>query len=132
MAAVCGQTSVWPGVYDRFLTSHIAATSSSREKRQGIGTQRIGIPLDKLIPDPPFNTTKPYSPNTMFMIAPDMDTESLLAHACESLASANVLASDFATYLTGSQRSTALAIAQIVMLADLAVNRALDIVDPQG
>ena len=64
----------------------------------------IGIPLDKLIPDPPFNTTKPYSPNTMFMIAP---------------------------YLTGSQRSTALAIAQIVMLADLAVNRALDILDPQ-
>ena len=88
--------------------------------------------MDKLIPDPPFNTTKPYSPNTMFMIAPDMDTESLLAHACESLASASVLASDFATYLTGSQRSTALAIAQIVMLADLAVNRALDIVDPQG
>ena len=91
----------------------------------------IGIPLDKLIPDPPFNTTKPYSPNTMFMIAPDMDTESLLAHACESLASASVLASDFATNLSGSQRSTALAIAQIVMLADLAVNRALDIVDPQ-
>ena len=44
--------------------------------------------MDKLIPDPPFNTTKPYSPNTMFMIVPDMDTESLLAHACESLASA--------------------------------------------
>ncbi|MHC8337873.1 MULTISPECIES: DUF6124 family protein [unclassified Pseudomonas] len=87
--------------------------------------------MDKLIPDPPFNTTKPYSPNTMFMIVPDMDTESLLAHACESLASANVMASDLATYLTGSQRSTALAIAQIVMLADLAVNRALDIVDPQ-
>ncbi|VVM68842.1 DUF6124 family protein [Pseudomonas fluorescens] len=66
------------------------------------------------------------------MIVPDMDTESLLAHACESLASANVIASDFATYLRGPQRSTALAIAQIVMLAELAVNRALDNVDPQG
>ncbi|KJZ43249.1 MULTISPECIES: DUF6124 family protein [Pseudomonas] len=52
--------------------------------------------MDKLIPDPPYNTTKPYTPNTMFMIVPDMDTESLLAHACESLASANVMASDFA------------------------------------
>ena len=91
----------------------------------------IGIPLDKLIPDPPFNTTQSNNPRTIFMIAPDMDTETLLAHACESLASASVLASDFATNLSGSQRSTALAIAQIVMLADLAVNRALDIVDPQ-
>ncbi|WP_460157691.1 DUF6124 family protein [Pseudomonas sp. S2_H10] len=86
--------------------------------------------MDKLIPDPP-NTTKPYTPNTMFMIVPDMDTESLLAHACESLASANVMASDFATFLTGPQRNMALAIAQIIMLAELAVNRALDNVDPQ-
>ena len=87
--------------------------------------------MDKLIPDPPCNTTKPYSPRTMFMIVPDMGTESLLAHACESLASANVMASDFATCLTGPQRNTALAISQIVMLAELAVNRALDNLDPQ-
>ena len=66
------------------------------------------------------------------MILPDIDTESLLAHACESLASANVMIIDFATYLSGSQRNTALAIAQIIMLAELAVNRALDNVDPQG
>jgi len=88
--------------------------------------------VDKLIPDPPFSTTRPYSPNSLFMIVPDTDTETLLAHACESLASANVLASDFATYLCGPQRNTALAIAQIIMLAELAVNRALDNVDPQG
>ena len=84
--------------------------------------------MDKLIPDPPIN---PHPPNPMFMISPNMDIESLLANACESLASASVLASDFATGLTGPQRNTALAIAQIVMLAELAVNRALDIVDPQ-
>ncbi|WP_458370387.1 DUF6124 family protein [Pseudomonas fluorescens] len=87
--------------------------------------------MDKLIPDPPLNTVKPYTPNTMFMIVPNMDTESLLAHACESLASANVMASDFATFLNGPQRNTALAIAQIIMLAELAVNRALDNVDPR-
>ena len=81
--------------------------------------------MDKLIPDPP------YKSNPMFQVSQDMNIETLLAHACESLASASVLVSDFATYLSGSQRSTALAIAQIVMLADLAVNRALDIVDPQ-
>ena len=121
--------------------------------------------MDKLIPDPPFNTTtpnaeasrneellkdreaikraldyyldppppyteKPRRPSTMFIVAPNMDTESLLAHACESLATASVLASDFANDLTGPQRYTALATQQSIMLAELAVNRALDNVDP--
>ncbi|VVN44568.1 DUF6124 family protein [Pseudomonas fluorescens] len=88
--------------------------------------------MDKLTPDPPFETARPYRPNSLFMVVPDMDTETLLANACESLASANVMANDFATYLSGPQRNTALAIAQIIMLAELAVNRALDNVDPQG
>ncbi|WP_367374158.1 DUF6124 family protein [Pseudomonas lini] len=123
--------------------------------------------MDKLIPDPPFNTTtpnaeasrteellkdreaikraldyyldppKPYAakprrPSTMFLVSPDSDTESLLVQACESLASASVLASDFATNLIGPQRNTVLAIQQIIMLAELAVNRALDNVDPQS
>jgi hypothetical protein len=121
--------------------------------------------MDKLIPDPPFNTTtpnaeasrneellkdreaikraldyyldppapyteKPRRPSTMFLVAPNMDTESLLAHAYESLATASVLASDFANSLTGPQRYTVLAIQQSIMLAELAVNRALDNVDP--
>ena len=119
--------------------------------------------MDKLIPDPPAETTislqnalrpedlandrgavkravdfylapqfgKHRQPSTMFLVHPDVDTESLLAHACESLASANAMASNFATELGGLQRSTALAIQQIIMLAELAVNRALDRVDPQ-
>jgi hypothetical protein len=121
--------------------------------------------MDKLIPDPPLNTTtpdaedtqseallrdreaikraldyyldppsqyteKPRRPSTMYMIAPNMDTESLLVQACESLASASVMTSDFAANLIGPQRNTVLAIQQIIMLAELAVNRALDNVDP--
>ena len=121
--------------------------------------------MDKLIPDPPFNTTTPNAeasrteellkdreaikraldyyldppaqyaektrrPSTLFMVAPDAGTESLLAHPCESLASASVLASDFANNLIGPQRHTAMAIQQVIMLAELAVNRALDNVDP--
>ena len=69
--------------------------------------------------------------STMFMVCPEVDTESLLAHACESLASASTAASNFANELSGSQRSTVLGIQQIVMLAELAINRALDRVDPQ-
>ncbi|MGE8338101.1 DUF6124 family protein, partial [Pseudomonas laurylsulfatiphila] len=57
--------------------------------------------------------------------------ETLLAHACESLASASVMASDFAGFLEGSQRNTLLGIAQVIMLGELAVNRALDNLDPQ-
>ena len=83
-----------------------------------------------LDPPAPYAPT-PRRPSTMYMIAPNMDTESLLAQACESLASASVLASDFATHLIGPQRNTVLAIQQIIMLAELAVNRALDNVDPQ-
>ncbi|MVW86210.1 hypothetical protein EI969_09680 [Pseudomonas sp. PB101] len=75
-------------------------------------------------------STTPHNPSTMFIIAPNIDTESLLAHACESLASASVMASDFATFLDGPQRSMLLGIQQVIMLADLAVNRALDNVAP--
>ena len=72
----------------------------------------------------------PHNPSAMFVIAPNIDTESLLAHACEYLASASVMASDFATFLDGPQRSMLLGIQQVIMLADLAVNRALDNVAP--
>ncbi|MCF4994178.1 hypothetical protein GIW70_11565 [Pseudomonas syringae] len=84
--------------------------------------------LDFYLNPPPSN---PRQPSTMFLVHSHIDTESLLAHACESLASANVMASDFAAQLNAPQRNTALAIQQIVMLAELAVNRALDRVDPQ-
>ncbi|MFJ2465648.1 DUF6124 family protein [Pseudomonas sp. NPDC087615] len=118
--------------------------------------------MDKLIPDPPLETTtplaealraddqaksreaikraldiylspdpvKPRQSSTMFLVNPSVDTESLLAHACESLASASASANNFANELSGSQRSTVLGIAQMVMLAELAVNRALDRLDP--
>lgn len=71
----------------------------------------------------------PRKPSTMFFVSPDMRDEDLLAHACESLASASVMTSDFAGYLEGPHRHTAMAIQQIVMLAELAVNRMLDNVE---
>ncbi|MFG6205925.1 MULTISPECIES: DUF6124 family protein [Pseudomonas] len=68
----------------------------------------------------------PYSPNELFMINPQSDMETLLANASESLASATVLLGNFAGMLEGSNRNALLGIAQIVMLGELAVNRALD------
>ncbi|WP_414922412.1 DUF6124 family protein [Pseudomonas sp. IT-P294] len=94
----------------------------------------------KATPNPPESVTDslsalkaaktPRKPSTMFMVAPDIDTESLLGNACESLACASVMLSDFADLLEGPHRNKVLGIAQVVMLGELAVNRALDNIDP--
>ena len=70
-----------------------------------------------------------HKPSSMFQVAPDMDNESLLVHACESLAQASLMTSDIAAYIDIPQRRTILAIQQIIMLAELAVNRVLDNVE---
>ncbi|WP_454845354.1 DUF6124 family protein [Pseudomonas farris] len=82
--------------------------------------------------NPPKEPDAVRKPSTMFVVASGVDTESLLAHACESMASASVMASDFAGLLEGPQRNTMLALQQVIMLGELAVNRALDNIDPQN
>ena len=84
-------------------------------------------PVDDLGFDPTLsNSASPHTPSTLFLMAPDVDTETLLASACESLASACVMAGDLSVFVDGPQRHMLLGIQQIIMLADLAVNRALD------
>jgi hypothetical protein len=74
----------------------------------------------------------PRKPSTIYFVGPDTDDETLLVNACETLASASVMLSDFAGQLDGSQRHTLLGIQHSVMLGELAVNRMLDNVDPQN
>jgi len=64
--------------------------------------------------------------NTRYLIAPGIDSEELLADACETLTSAKIMATDFAGLVDGSHRHVLLGIAQLIMLGELAVNRALD------
>ena len=85
----------------------------------------------KPTPNPPKDPASPRNPSTMFVITPDINTETLLDHACESLASASIMASDLAGFLQSPHRNSLLGIAQIIMLGELAVNRALDNLDPQ-
>ena len=73
----------------------------------------------------------PHTPSHLFVVAPNIKTETLLVHASESLASASVMASDLAGFLEGPHRNTMLGIQQVIMLGELAVNRALDNIDPQ-
>ena len=87
-------------------------------------------PQDDACPNPALHImATPHKPSSMFTINPQIDTETLLAHACESLASASVMANDLAGFLEGTHRNTLLGIAQVIMLGELAVNRALDQVD---
>ena len=72
----------------------------------------------------------PRKPSTLYFVAPDTDDETLLVNACESLASASVMLSNFAGLIEGSHRHTLLGIQQVVMLGELAVNRLLDRLDP--
>lgn len=66
----------------------------------------------------------------VFTITPGVDSTTLLSHACETLASLNVLITDLACKLEGSKRNVALSIQQLAVIAELLVNQALDNIDP--
>ena len=68
-------------------------------------------------------------PEPMYFANSKYNTESLLANASETLGSATVMLNNFAAMLDNSHRKTALGIAQVVMLGELAVNQALDHVE---
>ncbi|KJZ35346.1 DUF6124 family protein [Pseudomonas fluorescens] len=76
------------------------------------------------------NPKRPDPISHIFTLLPDVDTPTLLVHACETLASLNVMTTDLACELEGSRRNVALAIQQLSVLAELLVNRALDNLDP--
>jgi hypothetical protein len=71
-------------------------------------------------------------PVNIFAVVPGLNTETLLANASETLASANVLASNLAFDVEGSCRNVALAIQQMIELSQLLVNEALEQVAPAG
>lgn len=96
-------------------------TSNSPETDPAISSDRIPSAADI--------RATPRKLCTMFIVNPELDIESLLAHACESLASANVMTLDLADRTEGTSRNTLLGIAQVIMLGELAVNRALDRID---
>lgn len=87
--------------------------------------------LDHYLAPPPEKKAKAERrPSSVFVIAPNVDSETLLAHACETLASANVMASELAFGLSGPTCNLMLAVQQMISLAELSVNRVLDQVDP--
>ena len=62
----------------------------------------------------------------LFTVAPDINTEALLANASEDLLSISAIAADLADGVEGSRRSVALAISRMADGVQLLVERALD------
>ncbi|VVO42017.1 DUF6124 family protein [Pseudomonas fluorescens] len=89
--------------------------------------------LDHFLP-PPFDKSRLADARSVniFAVVPGLSTETLLANTCETLAGANVLASDLAFDVEGSCRNVALAIQQLIELSQLLVNEALEQVAPAG
>lgn len=88
--------------------------------------------IDYYLTSPPSKPPLADRPNRSFFVTdPNVDKESLLVHCCETLASANVMASELAFSLTGPQCNLMLGIQQMISLAELSANRVLDQVDPQ-
>ncbi|AKJ96896.1 hypothetical protein VM99_02080 [Pseudomonas chlororaphis] len=69
--------------------------------------------------------------NQLFIVAPHIDTETLLANASEDLLSISTLAADLADDVEDSRRSVALAISRMVDGVQLLVERALDRLEAQ-
>ncbi|WP_338586183.1 DUF6124 family protein [Pseudomonas sp. MAG733B] len=86
---------------------------------------------DSQIDTDPESSPRGRRPNPIFTIAPNVNNETLLVHACETLASASVMASELAFILDGPKCNLALGIQQMISLAELSVNRVLDHLDPQ-
>ncbi|MFJ2480119.1 DUF6124 family protein [Pseudomonas sp. NPDC087598] len=75
---------------------------------------------------PPGSTPPPRRIRGMYAVTADNKNEELLIDASETLASAKTIAQDCASLLPAAQRRALLGIAQLIMLGELAVNRALD------
>ena len=110
------------------VTDPVSPYESFNSKKLHDAAERA---LDHYLAPTKINAT-PYSPNTLFMVNPESDTESLLVNACESLASASMMLSEFAGLMDMPHRNMMLGIQSVVMLGELAVNRVLDNFDPRG
>jgi hypothetical protein len=68
----------------------------------------------------------------LFMVAPDIDTETLLANASEDLLSISAIAADLADDVDGTRRSVILAISRMADGVHMLVERAMDRLEVQA
>lgn len=106
--------------------------SSNLSNKEKIDLSKLSKITEPLVSARLRNPNRPDPVSHVFTILPEVDTQSLLGHACETLASMNVMSTDLACDLEGSRRNVALAIQQLAAVAELLVNRALDLLELPG
>jgi len=74
--------------------------------------------------------TADHTPGNLFLVSPNIDTETLLANAAENLDSANQMAATLAFDLEDPHRAIILGIQQLIDLSALLVARAQEQVAP--
>lgn len=67
----------------------------------------------------------PNPPTTLFTVVENLDTETLLIQASETLSSLNAMTTDLAFELEGAGRQKLLAHQQLIGLSELLIERAL-------
>ncbi len=85
--------------------------------------------MKKVTPNPPpsHSDGAPQTPhNLIFTLRPGLSTEAALSNASEMLDSATVCAYDCAERVEGSSRKQVLAVVQMIEIAQLLVNEALN------
>lgn len=85
--------------------------------------------MKKVTPNPPpsiSDDNSQTSTNLIFSVRPGLSTEAALSNASEMLESATVCAYDCAEHLDGSGRKQVLAVVQMVEIARLLVDEALN------
>lgn len=103
--------------------------SSNSSNSETIDLSKLSEITEPLVSARLRNPNRPDPISHVFTILPTADKETLLCHACETLASLNVMSTDLADELESSRRNVALAIQQLVAMAELLVNRALDLLE---
>lgn len=86
--------------------------------------------LDHYLKPKPGSAPEP-DKSQLFMVAPHIDTETLLANASEDLLSISTLAADLADDVDDSRRCVALAISRMADGVQLLVERAMDLLEPR-
>jgi len=86
--------------------------------------------LDVHIPSIADIKATPRTPCTLFIVDPEVKTETLMVFLVETLASVDVMVHHLVDHLDGGSRNALLGISNSIMLAEITANRVLDQIDP--
>nr|WP_180202519.1 DUF6124 family protein [Pseudomonas sp. SbOxS1]NYU01954.1 hypothetical protein [Pseudomonas sp. SbOxS1] len=86
--------------------------------------------LDVYIPSIADIKATPRTPCTLFLVDPEVKTETLMVFLVETLASVDVMVHHLVDHLDGGSRNALLGISNSIMLAEITANRVLDQIDP--